>query len=226
MTLYALDNPTAKGSSTVLSQARTAHAIAVTTYFALQPSAEGETSPAKVARDLLVVGCRKKVCVYGAGRVLGEVWEMSLPHSPRTIVFPATSYTGLPIAIHLLYSPQASVLLHIRGGAPNQRLAVTELPTTGYPPTRAGSTAAAVPEAVTSAFTSGWGGLGGYMLGKGAAIPVGTRTVGGEALLVRDGGLLYTRSQLTLRPGRLLFRRRQLYAHRVSPVAHGSGGHG
>lgn len=194
VTLYNLTNPTAKGSSTVLSQARTAHAFAITTYFATTSPAEddvpkegpapsGSSSPTKVARDLLVVGCRKKVCVYGAGRVLGELWELALPHSPRVVIFPAPVYADLPGAVHLLYSPQASVILNIRGGAPGQRLATTDLPATGYPSTRAGTAVTApAPEAGGFSALTGFGGLL-----KAAVIPVGTRTVGGEVLLVREG---------------------------------------
>lgn len=204
MTLYNLANPTAKGASTVLTQARTAHGFAITTYFAPAaahvapstdasaaaaasagteaPAPSGTSSPIKVARDLLVIGCRKKVCVYGAGRVLGEVWELVLPHSPRTVIFPAPVYADLPGSAHLLYSPQASVILNIHGGPPAQRLAVTELQATGYPPTRASAAAAPVVEAGGFSALSGFGGLL-----RAAAIPVGTRTVGGEVLLVRDG---------------------------------------
>lgn len=190
MTLHKLDNLMGKGCTTTLSQARTPHAFATTTYFAPAPAlaaaADGGT-PAKVSRDLLVIGCRKKVLVYGAGRTLGEAWELSLPHSPRAVVFPAPCYADLPETVHLLYSPQASVLLHIAGGAAPapSRLSVTELPSSGYPPVAGPSTARAGPEAggFGSAFTS----FGG-MLSK-AAIPAGTRTVGGEVLLAREGEL-------------------------------------
>lgn len=65
--LDKLDNPTAKGNSTVLTGARYAHAFAATTYFEARDGA-------KAARDILVVGCWKKVVVYGAGKNLGELW--------------------------------------------------------------------------------------------------------------------------------------------------------
>lgn len=187
MTLHKLGNLMGKGCTTTLSQARTPHAIATTTYFAPGSAKEDGGTPGKVSKDLLVIGCRKKVLVYGAGKHLGEAWELSLPHSPRTVIFPAPFYADLPDTVHLLYSPQSSVLLHISNGpAAASRLSVTELPTTGYPPTAGPSDAKPGHEA-GGGFGSAFTGFGG-MLSK-AAIPAGTRTVGGEVLLARDGKL-------------------------------------
>jgi hypothetical protein len=147
-----------------------------------------------------VIGCRKKVVVYGAGTQLGAAWELALAHSPRAILFPAPVYADRPHAVHLLYSPQASAILSIRDGPANvpssgagattpggsavlARLSVVDAPSMGYPPTRA--PAAQAEPAAAFSVAGGWGGFGG-MLSR-APVPVGTRTVGGEVLLVRDG---------------------------------------
>lgn len=187
MTLHKLSNLMGKGCTTTLSQARTPHAFAATTYFAPSPATQDGGTPGKVSKDLLVIGCRKKVLVYGAGKNLGEAWELTLPHSPRTVIFPAPFYADLPDTVHLLYSPQSSVLLHISNeGSATSRLSVTELPNTGYPPTAGVSDAKAAQEG-GGGFGSAFTGFGG-MLSK-AAIPAGTRTVGGEVLLAREGEL-------------------------------------
>lgn len=185
VTLHKLENLSTKGYTTTLSQARYAQSFATTTYLAPRKAVEGEATPTKVSRDLLVIGCSKKVVVYGGGSRLGEAWELSLQHSPRHVIFPTPVYADLPSAVHLLYSPHSSVILHIKSAVPlNQRLAVTELPATGYPVPKSGLTRSASP-----AESAGWGvgRLGGFM--RSAAIPVGTRTVGGEVVLVRDGEL-------------------------------------
>jgi hypothetical protein len=176
VSLHKLDNPATKGNTKALTQARYAQAFAATTYLA-PGKADGDATPSKVKRDLLVVGCSKKAVVYGAGARLGEAWELSLQHTPRAVIFPAPVYADLPGAVHLLYSPQASTLLHIKPGPPAQRLSASDLPMGGYPGPKGGVARPAAPE-------SGWGRLGGFM--RGAAIPVGTRTVGGEVALVRD----------------------------------------
>lgn len=192
VTLYKLEHPTAKGSSITLSQARYAQAFGVTTYLAPQPS-DGDSTPTKTSRDLLVIGCSKKVVVYGAGSRLGEAWEMSLQHTPRQVIFPAPVYADLPGAVHLLFSPHASVILNIKTGVPsNQRLSVIEPPSQGYPAPKGG---VAKPAAQGEAGGWGVGRLGGFM--RGTAMPVGTRTVGGEVVLVREGRLVRHRSQLT-----------------------------
>ncbi|CAK9785513.1 hypothetical protein CC85DRAFT_286680 [Cutaneotrichosporon oleaginosum] len=177
VSLHKLDNPATKGNTKALIQARYAQALAATTYMAPGTPSEGDSTPSKVKRDLLVVGCSKKVVVYGAGTRLGEAWELSLQHTPRAVIFPAPVYADLPGAVHLLYSPQASTILHIKHGAPAHRLVATDLPIGGYPAAKSGVARAAVPD-------SGWGRLGGFM--RSAAVPVGTRTVGGEVVLVRD----------------------------------------
>lgn len=213
VTLYKLEHPTAKGSSITLSQARYAQAFGVTTYLAPQPS-DGDSTPTKVQRDLLVIGCSKKVVVYGAGARLGEAWELSLQHTPRQVIFPAPVYADLPGAVHLLYSPHASVILNIKTGVPsNQRLSATELPSTGYPAPKGGVAKPAGPSEA-----GGWGvsRLGGFM--RGTAPPVGTRTVGGEVVLIREGKLGY-RILADRRTWCLLLVRRQLHARRVAAVA-------
>ena len=79
--LYSLPD-LARSSATTLSQARNAHTFAVTTYTPIASKkgqadlSKGDGGEAeKVTKDLLVVGCRKKVVVYGAGRGgLKEAW--------------------------------------------------------------------------------------------------------------------------------------------------------
>lgn len=58
-----------------LSQARTAHCFEIASYTATVKPKKSKTDPSapvgpdtQVKRDLLVVGCRKKVVVYGLGR--------------------------------------------------------------------------------------------------------------------------------------------------------------
>ncbi|KAL7424682.1 Vacuolar morphogenesis protein 6 [Cryptotrichosporon argae] len=183
--LYALDDPAAKPAP--LPQARTAHAFASTTYF--QSGAGG-----KAARDLLVIGCRKKVVVIGAGKGF-DAWELALPHSPRHVIFPSPTYAALPDSVHLLFTPTTAAILHIHPTSPAaQRLAVTDLSAAAPPPAK--GEAAPATEAAGSGLSLGVGaftGLGGYVLGKGANAPVGVRTVGGEIVLARDDvGVFYS----------------------------------
>jgi len=84
--LYSLpDLP--KSSTTILSQARNAHTFAITPFTStlakkksqanlnIEESAKDVEDDEKVTKDLLVVGCRKKVVVYGAGRGgLKDAW--------------------------------------------------------------------------------------------------------------------------------------------------------
>jgi hypothetical protein len=74
VTLHSIPDMTKKGIVT-LSQSRTAHCFDIASYRStlhskkskndLGADDEGET---KVKKDLLVVGCRKKVVVYGLGK--------------------------------------------------------------------------------------------------------------------------------------------------------------
>lgn len=62
-----------KTGTTVLAQARYAHSFAITSFSAsprkkTKDAAAEDVAMEKVRRDLLVVGCRKKVVVLGAGK--------------------------------------------------------------------------------------------------------------------------------------------------------------
>ncbi|KAK8861657.1 hypothetical protein IAR55_002480 [Kwoniella newhampshirensis] len=214
VTLYPLPHLGKTGTST-LSQARSAHTFAVTSY---SPSKgkNFDSDGGEGTRDLLLVGCRKKVVVYGAGKQgFKDPWELALPHSPRHIIFPASpsasSAPPLPETIHLLFSPQTSVLLHLNPASSANRLTVTDLATSPPPPATSTTTTAGGEEGA-SGITMGMGalsGLGGYVgLGAKAGLPVGTKTVGGEVLLARDEmGVFYssegnyTRSESLQWPG-------------------------
>lgn len=101
-------------------------------------------------------------------------------------------YADLPGAVHLLYTPSSSVILNIRAGVPPaERLSVTELPTTGYPPVVGKTAAPSLPASTSSYGLSGLSGL----LSKSAPVPVGTRTVGGEVLLIRDDAGVFFSSE-------------------------------
>lgn len=73
VTVYRLPD-LAKSGTTTLAQAGTAHCFEIASYTSTQkPSTnEAETDPGsegqKTKKDLLVVGCRKKVVVYGLGK--------------------------------------------------------------------------------------------------------------------------------------------------------------
>lgn len=64
----------AKTGATVLPQARYAHSFAITSFTASPKKRTKDAQAAedipveKIRRDLLVVGCRKKVVVFGAGK--------------------------------------------------------------------------------------------------------------------------------------------------------------
>ncbi|KAE8540615.1 hypothetical protein D1P53_002978 [Cryptococcus gattii VGV] len=162
---------------------RTVHALAATTY--------SRDSP----RDLLVLGGRKKVVVYGASPGgFGEAWELPLPHSPRHIIFPSPS-SALPESIHLQFTATTSAILHLHPSPPSARLSISDLTTDPLPP----AIAATSPSPTGAEEQSGYGkgalsGLGGYVgLGGKQPTPVGTRTVGGEVLLAReDTGVFYS----------------------------------
>lgn len=99
----------------------------------------------------------------------------------------------------MLYSPTASAMLRIDTAA-KPPLSITDLPNTALPvasSSQSRDTAAASTSqpAEGSTAVSGLGGafsgLGGYVgLGGKSALPVGTRTFGGEVLLSRQGGPL------------------------------------
>jgi hypothetical protein len=84
VTLYTLPD-FGKTGTMVLSHARNAHGFAITTYTAL-PSKKKGADPGldipveQVLRDILVVGCRKKVVVFGAGKGgIKEAWVYLFP---------------------------------------------------------------------------------------------------------------------------------------------------
>ncbi|OCF40067.1 hypothetical protein I317_06142 [Kwoniella heveanensis CBS 569] len=237
VTLYPL-NDISKTKATTLTQARSAHTFATTTFAPRSKKSDtgndgGDPEPAK-PRDLLVVGCRKKVAVFGAGKGgLKDAWELTLPHSPRHIIFPAspsTSVPPLPQTIHLLFTAQTSVLLHLNPSSSANRLTVADVTTDPPPPAASSSSPTANSEEGGSGITMGMGalsGLGGYVgLGGKAAVPLGTRTVGGEVLLAREdlGVFLssegnYTRTtslQWTGSPDALAFSNPYIYS--VVPV--------
>ena len=210
MTLHSLPDLPNKGIVT-LSQARTAHCFEIASYTTtlktkksksdLTSNTEGET---QVKRDLLVVGCRKKVVVYGSRGGIKDGFELALAHSPRTIIIQG-SCTSIPDTVHLLYSPTTSAILHIDpSSSSKQPLSVIDLPNTPLPQPVAGPSgtskengsgqAAGQDTAGPSGMVSGVGGalsgLGGYVgLGAKATLPVGTKTFGGEVLLGRQGEL-------------------------------------
>ncbi|WVQ65020.1 uncharacterized protein L199_003190 [Kwoniella botswanensis] len=209
VTLYSLPDIPKKGSI-ALNQARSAHCFANTVY-TTSKGKKADSDGKNELRELLVVGCRKKVVVYGAGKEgLKEGWELNLPHSPRHIIFPSPPSSLLPETIHLLFTPQTSVLLHINPSSSANRLNVSDITTAPPPPST--SSSLTTEEGGTTGITMGMGaltGLGGYVgLGGKSAAPVGTRTVGGEVLLARDdlGAFLssegnYTRTESLQWPG-------------------------
>ncbi|WVQ78836.1 hypothetical protein IAT38_000927 [Cryptococcus sp. DSM 104549] len=205
VTLYALPD-IAKTGSTTLSQARTAHSFAITTF--TNKGRKGESNDNGGVKDLLVVGCRKKVVVYGAGKGgMKEAWELPIPHSPRHIVFPSSPASALPEAIHLLFTPTTSAILHINPASSANRLSISDLTTEPFPPPSSSSAPAAEegPGSGIAGMAMGKGalsGLGGYVgLGAKAAAPVGTKTVGGEVLLARDEmGVFYSSEGNFTRP--------------------------
>jgi len=81
VSLYGLPD---LGKPTILAAARNAHAFAVTSYTPVTKVSKsqnaavvgGEEAVAKasVRRDLIVIGCRKKVLVYGAGKSIKDPW--------------------------------------------------------------------------------------------------------------------------------------------------------
>ncbi|WVF65869.1 hypothetical protein IAT40_000606 [Kwoniella sp. CBS 6097] len=197
ITLYPLTD-ISKTKATTLTQARAAHTFATTTYAPRRKKSEANGNddlrePEK-PRDLLIVGCRKKVVVFGAGKGgLKDAWELTLPHSPRHIIFPASpsiSIPPLPQTVHLLFTAQTSVLLHLNPSSSANRLTVTDVTTEPPPPVALSSRAAVNGEEGGSGITMGMGalsGLGGYVgLGGKAVVPLGTRTIGGEVLLARE----------------------------------------
>jgi hypothetical protein len=192
-----------------LSQARTAHCFEIASYTAtVKKNSKNDPNDSEVEsqvkRDMLVVGCRKKVVVYGTGKSgIKDGLELALAHSPRTVII-QSSGSSMPDTVHLLYSPTTSAVLHIdTASSPKQPLSVVDLPNTPLPQPTAGpsgtskengSGQAANQDGTGSGMGLGVGGalsgLGGYVgLGAKATLPVGTSTFGGEVLLGRQGQL-------------------------------------
>jgi len=192
-----------------LAQARTAHCFEIAPYTASLKSKGSKNdqnsngdAENKVQRDMLVVGCRKKVIVYGTGKAgIKDGLELALAHSPRSVVI-QFSGASMPDTVHLLYSPTTSAILHIDTTSnPKQPLSVADLPNNPLPQPTAGpsgtskengaaqsagqdSAGGGIGLGVGGAFS----GLGGYVgLGTKATLPVGTSTFGGEVLLGRQG---------------------------------------
>ena len=97
----------------------------------------------------------------------------------------------------MLYSATTSAILRI-DAASKPPLTATDLPNTPLPAASGSQTRdTAAPSATAAAESSTAGGLGGAFSGLGgyvglggkAAVPVGTRTFGGEVLLGRQGGI-------------------------------------
>lgn len=192
-----------------LSQARTAHCFEIASYTATLKSKNGKNDSnadsegeSQVKRDMLVVGCRKKVVVYGTGKSgIKDGLELALAHSPRTVII-QSSGSSMPDTVHLLYSPTTSAILHVDiNSNPKQPLSVVDLPNNPLPQPTAGPSGtskengagqAANQDGAGSGMGLGVGGalsgLGGYVgLGAKATLPVGTSTFGGEVLLGRQG---------------------------------------
>jgi len=67
------------GKPTVLAAARNAHAFAVSSYNPVLKATKAQTEEdgsVKTAarKDLVIIGCRKKVLVYGAGKSFRDPW--------------------------------------------------------------------------------------------------------------------------------------------------------
>ncbi|ORX35229.1 hypothetical protein BD324DRAFT_642956 [Kockovaella imperatae] len=187
VTLYSLDE---LRQIKVLTLARYAHCFAI-------------ASNATGTGDVLFVGCRKKIVVFGAGRGgFKEAWDLSLPHSPRHVVL---SSSLSPRTAHLLYSTTSSTLLSIDPES-STHLSVTDITLTGpqYSQEKSASSSAegsGGPSTSGSGLSKGMGvsalsGLGGYVgLGGKAANPVGTRTVKGEACIAREDNGIFLSSE-------------------------------
>ncbi|XAO26749.1 hypothetical protein I312_105589 [Cryptococcus bacillisporus CA1280] len=161
------------------------HALATTTY--------SRDSP----RDLLVLGCRKKVVLYGASPgPFSDAWELLLPHSPRHIIFPSPAPApSLPESIHLQFTSTTSAILHLHPASPSARLSIADLTADPVPPAVAAPPPAPTEPDDQSRYGKGaLSGLGGYVRLRGKQpAPVGTRTVRGEVLLAReDTGVFYS----------------------------------
>ncbi|TYJ56256.1 hypothetical protein B9479_003101 [Cryptococcus floricola] len=200
VTLYSL--PDLTKSAPTLSQARTVHAFSITTYTPKRRKDE----PPQEQRDLLVVGCRKKVVVFGAGeRGLNEGWELSIPHSPRHIVFPPSpSSASLPTPIHLCFTSTTSALLHLNAESPSSHLTMTDVTTDKYPQSDIPN-AGQKEEGAGSGLGIGMGrftNFGGYVgIGGKNNGPLGVGTVTGEVLLAReDTGVFYSSEGSYTRP--------------------------
>ena len=203
-----------------LSQARTAHCFEIASYTAtLKQNSKNDPdiseAESQVKRDMLVVGCRKKVVVYGTGKSgIKDGLELALAHSPRTVIIQSTG-SSMPDTVHLLYSPTTSAILHIDTSSnPKQPLSVVDLPNSPLPQPTAGPSGTSKENGAGQATGqdgagSGMGlgalsGLGGYVgLGAKATLPVGTSTFGGEVLLGRQGQFNSARTQIIAKQSEL-----------------------
>ena len=199
VSLYTLDE---LAKPRVLSQARSARTFAV-----------GSNG----SQDILVVGCRKKVVVYGAGKGrIKEAWvrvllelstrvadgnqELSLPHSPRHLIL---SSSQDPRSVFMLYSTTASALLHIDpDSTPHLSVSEVDIAHPHHAPERTSSSSEGLGVSGTaismSKGVSALSGLGGYVgLGGKASSPVGTRTVDGEVLIGHDEAGIFLSSNGT-----------------------------
>lgn len=201
-----------------MSQARNAHAFVIVSYDpsstkgkrtastdSTSTGAEGVSKEGM--RDLLLIGCRKKVVVFGGGKGgLKDAWvsatsstsqyapwtghsylrqELALPHSPRHIVLPASSRSSFPEAAHLLYSPTSSVLLHLHPTS-TPHLSTTDLPVAPPPPSQlVASSAGGSSTAVGGKDEASGGGGGG---GSGLSMGMGVSALSGLGGYVGLGG--------------------------------------
>lgn len=216
VTLYTLPSLD-KAPPLPLPLPRPVHALAATTATA----AYARDPPPDPPGDLLVLGGRKKVVLYGASPgPFSDPWELPLPHSPRHIVFPPPA-PALPESIHLQFTASASAILHLHPSSPAARLSIADLTTDPVPPAAPSS-----PSPPDADEQSGYGkgalsGLGGYVgLGAKQPTPAGTHTVPGEVLLAREGASFFLAPTLTVcRHRRVLLVRRQLYQTKIHPLA-------
>lgn len=90
VTLYPLDF--GKGSL-ALSAARYAHTFATSSYSSTKSIKDANGSGGLIRRDLLVIGCRKKVVLYGAGKTFKDPWV-------GLVMSPALTDRNYPCSTH------------------------------------------------------------------------------------------------------------------------------
>lgn len=154
----------------------TVYALAATTY---------TDSPPSPPRDILVLGGRKKVILYGASPgPFSDTWELLLPHSPRHIIFHSP-----PSPIHLQFTSTTSAILHL-DSHPSPPARLSDITPDPIPPPLAATfpAPAAEPDDPSRYGKGALSGLGGYVRLRGKQPhPVGTSTLHGEVLLARQG---------------------------------------